>query len=151
MAIRLPPSGDTGEESYTPLAEINVTPMVDVMLVLLVIFMVAAPLLTVGVPINLPKSSAAQITTPQQPLVVSINKDGETYIGDDKVMGDDLKKQLGELSSQDPTRIVYVRGDRGIEYGTLMDLLDVVNHAGFAKVSLLAEAAGGAPAKPPGQ
>ena len=151
MAIRLPPSGDTGEESYTPLAEINVTPMVDVMLVLLVIFMVAAPLLTVGVPIDLPKSSAAQVTAPQQPLVVSINKDGETFIGDDKAMGDDLKTQLGELASQDPTRIVYVRGDRGIEYGTLMDLLSEVNSAGFAKVSLLAEAAGGAPAKPPGQ
>jgi len=149
MAIRLPPSGDTGEESYAPLAEINVTPMVDVMLVLLVIFMVAAPLLTVGVPINLPKSSAAQVTEPQQPLVVSINKDGETFIGDDKVIGDDLKTQLGELATQDPTRIVYVRGDRDIEYGTLMDLLGEVNSAGFAKVSLLAEAAS-AP-KPPSQ
>jgi TolR protein len=151
MAIRLPPSGDPGEDSYTPLAEINVTPMVDVMLVLLVIFMVAAPLLTVGVPINLPKSSATQVTEPQQPLVVSINQDGETFIGDDKVMGVDLKTQLGELATQDPTRIVYVRGDRGIEYGTLMDLLGQVNSAGFAKVSLLAEAAGGAPPKPPGQ
>ncbi|MFZ2005483.1 MAG: biopolymer transporter ExbD [Stellaceae bacterium] len=151
MAIRLSPSGDIGEESYTPLAEINVTPMVDVMLVLLVIFMVAAPLLTVGVPINLPKSSAAQVTAPQQPLIVSINKAGETFIGDDKALGDDLKKQLGELATQDPTRIVYVRGDREIEYGTLMDLLGEVNSAGFAKVSLLAEAAGGAPAKPPGQ
>ena len=151
MAIRLPPSGDTGEESYTPLAEINVTPMVDVMLVLLVIFMVAAPLLTVGVPINLPKSSAAQVTEPQQPLVVSINKDGETFIGDDKVIGDDLKTQLGQLAAQDPTRIVYVRGDRGIEYGTLMDLLGEVNSAGFAKVSLLAEAAGGTPPKLPPQ
>jgi len=151
VAIRLPPSGDTGEESYTPLAEINVTPMVDVMLVLLVIFMVAAPLLTVGVPINLPKSSAAQVTEPQQPLVVSINKDGETFIGDDKVIGDDLKTQLGQLAAQDPTRIVYVRGDRGIEYGTLMDLLGEVNSAGFAKVSLLAEAAGGTPPKLPPQ
>ena len=148
MAIRLPPSGDTGEDSYTPLAEINVTPMVDVMLVLLVIFMVAAPLLTVGVPINLPKSSAAQVTEPQQPLIVSINKAGETFIGDDKVLGDDLKKQLGELATQDPTRIVYVRGDREIEYGTLMDLLGEVNSAGFAKVSLLAEAAS-APKPPP--
>ena len=151
MAIRLPPSGDAGEENYTPLAEINVTPMVDVMLVLLVIFMVAAPLLTVGVPINLPKSSAAQVTEPQQPLIVSINKAGETFIGDDKALGDDLKKQLGELATQDPTRIVYVRGDREIEYGTLMDLLGEVNSAGFAKVSLLAEAAGGDAPKPPGQ
>jgi biopolymer transport protein TolR len=140
MAISLPPSGDSGEDRYVPLAEINVTPMVDVMLVLLVIFMVAAPLLTVGVPINLPKTSAAQVTEPQQPLVVSINAAGETFIGDNPVAGDDLKAQLTTLATQDPTRIVYVRGDRAIQYGTLMDLLGLVNTAGFAKVSLLAEA-----------
>ena len=140
MALSLPPSGESGEERYLPLAEINVTPMVDVMLVLLVIFMVAAPLLTVGVPINLPKTSAAQITAPQQPLVVSINAAGETFIGDNPVAGDDLKTQLSLLAAQDPTRIVYVRGDRAIQYGTLMDLLGLVNNAGFAKVSLLAEA-----------
>jgi biopolymer transport protein TolR len=140
LAISLPPSGESGEERYTPLAEINVTPMVDVMLVLLVIFMVAAPLLTVGVPINLPKTSAAQVTEPQQPLVVSINEAGETFIGDNPVAGDDLKTQLSLLAAQDPTRIVYVRGDRVIQYGTLMDLLGLVNTAGFVKVSLLAEA-----------
>jgi biopolymer transport protein TolR len=142
MAMRLPPSGDSGEDSYSPLAEINVTPMVDVMLVLLVIFMVAAPLLTVSVPINLPKSSAAQMAQPPEPLIVSVNATGETFIGDDPVSGDDLKTRLSEFATQDPTRIVYVRGDRAIQYGTLMDLLDLVNHAGFAKVSLLAEAAG---------
>ena len=140
MALSLPPSGESGEERYAPLAEINVTPMVDVMLVLLVIFMVAAPLLTVGVPINLPKTSAAQVTEPQQPLVVSINAAGETFIGDNPAAGDDLKQQLSLLAAQDPTRIVYVRGDRAIQYGTLMDLLGLVNNAGFAKVSLLAEA-----------
>ncbi len=146
MALRLPPSGESGEENYLPLAEINVTPMVDVMLVLLVIFMVAAPLLTVGVPVNLPKTSAAQVTQPQQPLVVSINAAGETFIGETLATGDDLKAQLATLAAADPTRIVYVRGDRAIQYGTLMDLLGQVNTAGFAKVSLLAEAAA---AKPP--
>jgi biopolymer transport protein TolR len=145
MPMSLPPSGDAGEERYTPLAEINVTPMVDVMLVLLVIFMVAAPLLTVGVPINLPKTSAAQVTQPQEPLVVSINAAGETFIGDTLTTGDDLKTQLASLASQDPARIVYVRGDRAIQYGTLMDLLGLVNTAGFAKVSLLAEASGQKP------
>jgi biopolymer transport protein TolR len=142
MPMSLPPSGDTGEERYAPLAEINVTPMVDVMLVLLVIFMVAAPLLTVGVPINLPKTSAAQVTQPQEALVVSINAAGETFIGDNLTAGDALKTRLATLASQDPARIVYVRGDRAIQYGTLMDLLGLVNTAGFAKVSLLAEAAG---------
>jgi TolR protein len=142
MPMSLPPSGEAGEERYVPLAEINVTPMVDVMLVLLVIFMVAAPLLTVGVPVNLPKSSAAQVTQPQEPLVVSINAAGETFIGDALTTGDELKARLAALAAQDPARIVYVRGDRAIEYGTLMDLLGVVNNAGFAKVSLLAEASG---------
>jgi len=141
VALLLPPSGDPGEEHYVPLAEINVTPLVDVMLVLLVIFMVAAPLLTVGVPINLPKSSAAQVTQPQEPIIVSLNAAGETFISDQKVAGDELKTQLASLAAADPTRIVYVRGDRSIEYGKLMDLLGLVNSAGFAKVSLLAEAA----------
>lgn len=141
MALPLPPSGEPGEERYAPLAEINVTPMVDVMLVLLVIFMVAAPLLTVGVPINLPKTSAAQVTQPQAPIIVSINAAGETFIGDKPVLTNDLKAQLTTLATADPTRIVYVRGDRTIQYGALMDLLGLVNTAGFAKVSLLAEAA----------
>jgi biopolymer transport protein TolR len=141
MALPLPPSGEPGEERYAPLAEINVTPMVDVMLVLLVIFMVAAPLLTVGVPINLPKTSAAQVTQPQAPIIVSINAAGETFIGDKPVVTNDLKAQLTTLATADPTRIVYVRGDRTIQYGALMDLLGLVNTAGFAKVSLLAEAA----------
>ena len=141
MAMVLPPSGDSGDDRYAPLAEINVTPMVDVMLVLLVIFMVAAPLLTVGVPINLPKTTAQEVQAPPQPLIVSMNKAGETFIGDDSVAGDALKAQLSAFAAADPTRIVYVRGDREIEYGKLMDLLGIVNTAGFAKVSLLAEAA----------
>ena len=141
MAVFLPPSGDPGEERYVPLAEINVTPMVDVMLVLLVIFMVAAPLLTVGVPINLPKTSAAEVTEPQKPIIVSMNAQGEYFIGEDKVAPDALRAQLAALAQGDPARIVYVRGDRTLEYGKLMDLLGLVNAAGFAKVSLIAEAA----------
>ena len=141
MAVSLPPSGDPGEERYTPLAEINVTPMVDVMLVLLVIFMVAAPLLTVGVPVNLPKTTAAEITEPQKPVIVSMNAQGEYFVGDDKMAAGDLKIRLAALAREDSTRIVYVRGDRTIEYGKLMDLLGLVNTAGFAKVSLIAEAA----------
>jgi len=140
MAIVLPPSGESGDDSYKPLSEINVTPMVDVMLVLLVIFMVAAPLLTVGVPVNLPKTSAAEVTKPQEPIIVTINKDGDTFIADDKVTGDDLQTRLAALAATDPSRIVYVRGDRTIQYAQLMDLLGAVNKAGFSKVSLLAEA-----------
>jgi biopolymer transport protein TolR len=140
MAMSLPPSGETGEDRYAPLAEINVTPMVDVMLVLLVIFMVTAPLLTVGVPIDLPKTSAAQVTQPQEPIVVSINRDDQAFIGDEPVAAGALKQRLGSLAAADPTRIVYVRGDRTLPYGRVMDLLGLVNSAGFTKVSLLAEA-----------
>src|SRR3954447_2805673 len=132
--------GEIGDDRYRPLAEINVTPMVDVMLVLLVIFMVAAPLLTVGVPINLPKTGAAPITEPKEPIVVSMNRDEETFIGDEKIAAADLKARLATMAAADPARIVYVRGDRVLPYGRVMDLLGIVNAAGFAKVSLLAEA-----------
>jgi TolR protein len=141
MALSLPPSGDSGEDRYQPLAEINVTPMVDVMLVLLVIFMVTAPLLTVGVPIDLPKSNAATVTEPKEPIIVSINRDDAVFIGDKQVAAGDLERHLDRLAAADPSRIVYVRGDRRIPYGRLMDLLGVVNTAGFTRVSLIAEAA----------
>jgi biopolymer transport protein TolR len=142
MAARVPVSDDDAEQSYKPLAEINVTPMVDVMLVLLVIFMVAAPLLTVGVPVQLPKTSAAKVTEPKKPLIVSIDREGKTFIGDEPVADDALAARLDALAAEDPDRIVYVRGDRHIEYARVMDLLGVVNTAGFTKVSLLAEEAG---------
>ena len=143
MAIQMGGGSTRGSRrhSYKPLAEINVTPMVDVMLVLLVIFMVAAPLLTVGVPVDLPKTTAAKVTQPKKPLVVSIDKDGHTFIGDDAVGDDALPGRLDQLALEDPERIVYVRGDRHIDYARVMDVLGMVNTAGFTKVSLLAEAA----------
>ena len=139
MAVSLRPPAEPDPEHYQPLAEINVTPMVDVMLVLLVIFMVTAPLLTVGVPLDLPKSSAAEITQPKEPIIVSLDRAGDTFIGDDKIAPSDLKGRLAQLALQDPDRIVYVRGDRSITYERLMDALGLVNGAGFTKVSLLAE------------
>ncbi len=139
MALSLPPTGEIGEDRYQPLAEINVTPMVDVMLVLLVIFMVTAPLLTVGVPLDLPKTSAAQVTQPSEPIVLSLDRDGGSFIGNERVDPGDLKDRLARLAADDPDRIVYVRGDRRILYAQLMDALGLVNSAGFTKVSLLAE------------
>jgi biopolymer transport protein TolR len=121
------------------MAEINVTPMVDVMLVLLIIFMVTAPLLTVGVPLNLPKTSAAQLTQPKEPIVLSIDKEGGTFISNEPVPAADLKDRLAKLATEDPARIVYVRGDRTISYAQLMDALGLVNGAGFTRVSLVAE------------
>ena len=140
--MSLPPSGEAGEDRYAPLAEINVTPMVDVMLVLLVIFMVTAPLLMVGVPLDLPKTKAAAITAPKQPIILSLNRNGELFIGDDRVPPGELEDRLAALAAEDPTRIVYVRGDKTITYAQVMDMLGQVNRAGFAKVSLVAAASG---------
>ena len=134
-----PPSEEADSGRYEPLAEINVTPMVDVMLVLLVIFMVTAPLLTVGVPLDLPKTSAAEVTQPKEPIVLSLDREGGTFIGNERVEDNDLKARLAGLAAEDPSRIVYVRGDRTISYARLMDALGLVNAAGFGKVSLLAE------------
>jgi biopolymer transport protein ExbD len=142
MALSLPASGEVGEDRYQPLAEINVTPMVDVMLVLLVIFMVTAPLLTVGVPLDLPKLQAAAISDPKPPVILSLNRVGEVFIGDERIEPGDLAERLSGLAAEDPTRIVYVRGDQTISYAQLMEALGMVNRAGFAKVSLIAEAAG---------
>jgi biopolymer transport protein TolR len=142
MALSLPPSGEAGEDRYQPLAEINVTPMVDVMLVLLVIFMVTAPLLTVGVPLDLPKTVAAAIADPKPPVILSLTRVGEVYIGDDRIEPDYLAERLAGLAAEDPTRIVYVRGDQTISYTQLMEALGLVNRAGFSKVTLVAEAAG---------
>src|SRR4029077_18503960 len=145
MAFSLPHAGPTAEdqsfERYQPLAEINVTPMVDVMLVLLIIFMVTAPLLTVGVPLDLPKTTAAELVQPKEPIVLSLDREGGSFIGNEPVAAADLKDRLAQLAAADPERIVYVRGDRAISYAQLMDALGLVNTAGFTKVSLLAEGA----------
>ena len=143
MAMSPVESGEEG--SYRPVAEINVTPLVDVMLVLLIIFMVAAPLMMVGVPVQLPKTSAAKVTKPRDPVVVSVNREGAIFVRDLPVAEDQLTKQLAELHAADPDAVVYVRGDKGLPYGRVMEVMGRVGQAGFAKVSLLAESA----AQPP--
>ena len=149
MALSLPPPGETGEDTYQPLAQINVTPMVDVMLVLLVIFMVAAPLLAVGVPLDLPKSTAAVITNPKEPIILSLDKEGGIFLGDDRIAADDLEPRLAALAAADPDRIVYVRGDKSVTYAELMDILGRVDRVGLHKVSLVAEADLSKPPIPP--
>jgi len=99
MAFTLPPSGEAGDDRYQPLAEINVTPMVDVMLVLLIIFMVTAPLLTVGVPLDLPKTTAAEVTQPKEPIVLSLDREGGSFIGNEPVAAADLKAKTSALHS----------------------------------------------------
>jgi len=124
---------------YTPMSEINVTPFVDVMLVLLVIFMVTAPLMTVGVEVNLPDSSAKSISTPSEPLVVSITQKGHIFIQESKVKRRDLVGKLKAITNGNFDAPVFLRGDEGLNYGKIMDIMGALNKAGFRKLSLISE------------
>jgi TolR protein len=135
------------EADYRPLAEINVTPLVDVMLVLLIIFMVAAPLMVVGVPVDLPQTSAAAISQPRQPVIVTVTRSGEVYLREEPVAEAALVERLAALKEEVGDAVVYVRGDRGIDYGRVLSVLGEVGQAGFAKVSLIAEAERPSPAR----
>ncbi len=124
---------------YRPMAEINVTPFVDVMLVLLVVFMVTAPLLSVGVPVDLPKTQAATINNPDEPLVISINAKGEIFLQESMIPMENLTARLLAVTGQNPDTRIFVRGDKGIQYGQVMQVMGSVSAAGYRKVSLLAE------------
>ncbi len=124
---------------YKPMSEINVTPMVDVMLVLLVIFMVAAPLLTVGVPVELPQSKAPAITEQKEPLVITVNAQGKLFLQNTELGDDELVPRLQAITKNNPEADIYVRGDRAIDYGRVMEVMGMVGAAGFSKVSLITE------------
>lgn len=133
---------------YRPMAEINVTPLVDVMLVLLVVFMVTAPLLTVGVPVDLPQTAAPPINEPKEPLVISVNREGEVFVQEVSVPIDGLVDKLQAVTGANPDAVLYVRGDKDINYGRVLQVMSLVTAAGFRKVSLVAEPPKG-PAKGP--
>ena len=132
---------------YRPMSEINVTPLVDVMLVLLIVFMVAAPLLTVGVPVDLPQTQAPPITDPKEPLVISINNEGHIFIQDTDIASDSLVPRLQAITGENPDALVYVRADKSIDYGRVLEVMSLISAAGYRKVSLIAEAPKGMPAK----
>src|SRR3954452_14648769 len=134
---------------YRPMSEINVTPLVDVMLVLLIVFMVAAPLLTVGVPVDLPQTQAPPINEPKEPLVITVNRDGAIFISETSVPVDSLVPKLQAITGGNPDAVLYVRGDKEINYGRVLEIMSLVNAAGFRKVSLVAEIpkAGPAPSR----
>jgi biopolymer transport protein TolR len=133
---------------YRPMSEINVTPLVDVMLVLLVVFMVAAPLLTVGVPVDLPQTQAPPINEPKEPLVITINGEGHIFIQETDVPAESLVPRLTAITGANPDALLYVRGDKAINYGRVLEVMSMVSTAGFRKVSLIAEAPKGTAAKP---
>src|SRR5579863_2012598 len=145
-------SRDNGRGRHRPMADINVTPLVDVTLVLLVVFMVTAPLLTVGVPVDLPQTAAPPINEPKEPTVITVNKEGEIFIQDSSVPIDSLVAKLQAITGSNPDAVLYVRGDKDINYGKVLEVMSLISNAGFRKVSLVAEAPKGqTPAKPGGR
>ena len=127
------------EDPGRMIVDINVTPLVDITLVLLIIFMVTAPLMMAQLPIELPKTSAQDLGKPPEPLIVGLDADGNYYVGSDKVAESDLPAKLEQLAQDNPDQIVYVRGDKDIPYGKVIALLGVVGKAGFYKISLMSE------------
>ena len=132
--------GGGPSEGSGSISDINVTPLVDVMLVLLVVFMVTAPLLTVGVPVDLPQTQAAPINEPKEPLVITVQRDGAIWIQETTVPIDSLVPKLQAITGANPDAVLYVRGDKEINYGRVLEVMSLVSAAGFKKVSLVAEA-----------
>jgi len=124
---------------FRPMAEINVTPMVDVMLVLLIIFMVTAPLLTVGIPVNLPQTKAEPLSNPDEPLVITVRENGEIYLQETPVGDDALVPRLQAITENKPDTKIFIRGDKKIDYGRVMQVMGWIKTAGFAQVALVVD------------
>lgn len=120
-------------------SEINVTPFVDVMLVLLIIFMVAAPMLTAGVEVDLPETKAAPVSGNDEPLTVSINRKGEVYVQDTKYPLSEIQSKLQAIAGQNKEKRIFVKGDSAVDYGVIMKVVGEINAAGFMKVALLTD------------
>lgn len=123
---------------HRPHSEINVTPFVDVMLVLLIVFMVTAPLLTVGVPVDLPETHAAQLVDVDEPLIITVNADGRVYLQETERTIETLIATLQELKRERPDITVYIRGDKTLAYGEVMIVMGALVEAGITKLSLVA-------------
>ena len=122
---------------HLPMAEINVTPFVDVMLVLLIVFMITAPLLTVGVPIDLPETQAKQMEGDSQPITVSIGPDGKIFLQEEEVDAEKLVSTLQAIAQNGLNERVFVRGDKNADYGTIMKVMGRLNSAGYKRIGLV--------------
>jgi len=122
-----------------PIADINMTPFIDVMLVLLIIFMVTAPLLTAGVPLDLPKAGAAQLNIDQRPITVSITERGQIFIGETQTSTAELAARLQPLAKQGFEERIFVRGAKQVDYGTVAQVMSAITAAGYRRVALLME------------
>ena len=127
------------KQRYTQMSEINVTPFVDVMLVLLIVFMVTAPLLTVGIKVDLPKVKATALTDIKDPIEITVKLDGEVYIGESKVEVENLIPRLNAITEQNTEARIYIRGDRVVAYGRIMWIMSIINSAGYIKVALITQ------------
>ena len=125
--------------SARPMSEINVTPMVDVMLVLLIIFMVTAPLLTVGVPIELPKSEAKQLEGDKEPLTISVDPEGKIFLQETELKIDEIVPKLTAIAKNGYDERIFVRGDRRVNYGVVMRVMGTISAAGFRRIALISD------------
>jgi biopolymer transport protein TolR len=146
MAVRLNAGGVAHRYSrrgrFAPMSEINVTPLVDVMLVLLIVFMVTAPLLTAGVELNLPRSEAPPLSQPEEPLVISVDATGAVFIQETQVPIESLAPRLRAITENKPDTTIYVRGDQSIAYGRVVQVMGLLTASGFTKLSLVTEGTG---------
>ena len=143
MAATLIPSGGGNGRArrryYRPVSDINVTPFVDVMLVLLVVFMVTAPMMTVAVPVDLPKTQARTLSANKEPLVVSVDSSGKVYLQEKGMTLEALVPKLKSITGANPEARIFVRGDQTVSYGKIMEVMGTLSAAGFTKVALVAE------------
>jgi biopolymer transport protein TolR len=138
----LGPGNGNGRKRYRPMAEINVTPLVDVMLVLLIIFMVTAPMITSSVNVNLPNANAKPAPSDMKPITISVKTDGTVYLQNTQIELSNLVATLQQASQNNPDQRIFVRGDKDVPYGTMVQVMATITQGGFTKVSLLAEPGG---------
>lgn len=134
-------SARAGRGRYRPMSDINVTPFVDVMLVLLVIFMVTAPLLVAGVPVDLPRSEAKPLPEDSEPLAVTLRGDGTLFLQETEISRGELVPRLKAIAESNPDLRIYVRADQKIAYGRVMEIMGLLNGAGFSRVALVTDRA----------
>jgi TolR protein len=147
MSMQLP-SGLDDEDDAQPVSEINVTPLVDVMLVLLVIFMVTAPMMTAGISLDLPKTAAAPLSPPAPPLELSLTREGGVFLDKEAMAPEALEPRLAAIQAETPDRALHLRADRGLDYGEVLRVMGLVQRAGITKVALVSQPGGDPPPAP---
>ena len=140
-------NGGNGRHRYKPMADINVTPFVDVMLVLLIVFIVTAPLLTAGVPVDLPKTRAQPLGQDREPLSVTVKRDGKVFLQNTPVGEDELVAKLTAIAANGYDQRIFVRGDKAVDYGRVMEVMGVLSAAGFTHIGLVTDVAKPKPEK----